>query len=86
MVFRIADNFHAPAAFANNIAFGNRVSGVVSAFGVNIWAQQTYKLGDVESVKKRDRIYITECGQNFRTFIAGNARAAFAFERTRARI
>ena len=84
MVFRIAHNSDTPAAGNHHAAFRYVFFGIVSAFGVNVRPQQTYKLGDIRSVKDRDRINITERRQNFRTFIAGNARPAFAFERPRA--
>ncbi len=86
MVFWIAHDGDTSAAGNHYIAFRHILLGIVSAFGVNIRTQQAYKLGDIQRIKERDRINVTERRQNFRTFIAGNARATFAFEGSCARI
>jgi len=47
---------------------------------VNVRPQQAYKLGDVQGIKDRNRINVTERRQNFRALIARNARPAFTLE------
>lgn len=84
MVFWIADNGDTPTAGNYHIAFRHIFLGIVSALGVNVRPQQTYQLGDIRRVKDRDGINVTEGCQNFRAFVAGNSRPAFAFESPRA--
>src|ERR1041385_1632287 len=84
VVFWIAYNRYSPAAGDHNIAFRHILLSVISAFCMNIGAQQAYKFSDVRRIKECDRIYITERRQNLRTVIAWDAGTAFTFERARA--
>jgi hypothetical protein len=80
MVFWIAHNGDTSAAGNHHITFWHIFLGIVSALGMNVRAQQAYKLGNIRRVKDRDGINITERRQDFRAFIARHARPAFALE------
>lgn len=81
MVFWIADDGDTSAAGNYYLAFRHILLGIVSAFGVDVWPQQAYKLGDIQRIKDCDRVNIAERRQNLRTFVAGNARTSFALQR-----
>lgn len=82
MVFRIAYNGNATAASNHYVTLRHAFRGIVCSFGVNVRTQQAYKFGYIGRVKDGHCINITECCQNFRTFLARNAWPAFAFECT----
>ena len=42
VIFGIADDLNSAAAFADNIALGHRVRGVIGAFGLHVWANLAY--------------------------------------------
>jgi len=86
VVFWIADDGDTSAAGNNHVALRHILLCIVSAFGVDVRPQQAYKLRYIQRVKNYDRVNIAERRQNFRTFITGNPRPAFALQCSRARI
>jgi len=80
MVFWITHNGDTATAGNHHIAFGHILLGIVSAFGMNVRAQQADKLGDIRSIKDRNGINVTERRQNFGAFITRYPRPTFALE------
>jgi hypothetical protein len=86
MILAIANNLDPAAAGQYHIPFWHRVLGVISAFGVDIGAQNLDQCADVGSIEDGDCIHILEGSQDLRAFNARSAWAILAFQGANARI
>ena len=82
MIFRIADDGHAPAAGDDYVSLRHTLCGVIRAFGVDVGAQNTDQIAYVESIKDDDHIYVSQSGQDFSAFMIGDARPSRTLQRT----
>ena len=69
MIFGIADDLHAPAAFADHIAFRDGLLRVISSFGVNLRPELADERSHVEFREDHDRIHIGQRCQDLRPFV-----------------
>ncbi len=82
MVFGIADDFHSPAVFCDDISLRNGVRSVVGAFGLNVRANFVDESANVKFGKNHYCINHRERSDDFGTLAFGHQRAAWALERT----
>jgi hypothetical protein len=80
MVFGIADDFDAPAAFDDGVALRNTLRRVVGAFGVNVRADFADQSAYVGLGKNDDSVDIGQRRHNLGALIGGHERAAIALE------
>lgn len=84
MVFRIADNRNPAAAGNHHVTLRHALSRIVSALGMNVRTQQTYKTGDIGRIEDRHCVNVRHRRQNFCALAFRHARTAFTLERARA--
>lgn len=80
MILWVAGDHYLAPAFADDVAFGDRICRVIGAFGVKIGADRADQLLDCRFVENGHEIYTTQSRYQFGSFTLGHERAAFAFQ------
>src|SRR5260370_11424831 len=83
VIFRIADNFHASAAFNDHGAFRDSFRSVIGALGVDIGTNLADQRTHIRLRKNHHRIHIAERCQYFGALCLGSVRTAFALQSPR---
>lgn len=80
MIFRIADDFHAPSTFENSIALGDGIRGVIRSLRLNVRTDFANDRANVELGKNHDGVDRGEGSDNFSPLLFREHWASFAFK------
>src|SRR5260370_6049535 len=86
VIFWIANNFHASAAFNDHVAFRDSFRSVIRALGVDIGTNLADQRTHIRLRKNYHRIHIAERCQKFSSLCFRSMRTAFALQSPRGRI